>query len=174
MRLTRAGALVAAAAIAASCAPRPAPPASAPPPPIRRPLPPAPAPPPPPAAADWRDRPLAPGDWSYSGQSGIHEATFASPGGALFAMRCTAAGQIVLMRPGVSGGALTIVTSFGERVIAGAGGADQATASLAASDPLFDQMVFSRGRFLVRTAQGGDLILPAWPEPARVIEECRA
>jgi hypothetical protein len=88
-------------------------------------------------------------------------------------MRCTEARQIVLMRPGVAGGALTIVTSFGERAIAGSGGPGQATATLAASDPLFDQMVFSRGRFLVRTERGGDLILPAWPEPARVIEECR-
>ena len=172
MRLTRAGALGAAAAVAASCAPRPAPPAPAPPPPIYRPPPPAPAPPPP-TAADWRERPLAPGDWSYSSASGIHEATFASPDGPLFAMRCTASRQIVLMRMGVTGGAMTIVTSFGERAIAGVGGPDQATATLAASDALFDQLVFSRGRFLVRTAQGGDLILPAWPEPARVIEECR-
>jgi hypothetical protein len=38
---------------------------------------------------------------------------------------------------------------------------------------LFDQIVFSRGRFLVRVAGGGDLVLPTWPEPARLIEECR-
>jgi len=41
------------------------------------------------------------------------------------------------------------------------------------SDPLFDQLAFSRGRFLVRVEGQGDLILPAWPEPARTIEDCR-
>jgi hypothetical protein len=172
MRLRNAGAAFAAAAIVVACAPRPAPPAPAPP-PVYRPQPRSPAPPPPAPAADWRDEPLSPGDWSFNGQSGIYEATFASPGGPLFALRCTPGRQIVLMRPGVPAGALTIVTSFGERVLAGSGTEDQSIATLAASDPLFDQIVFSRGRFLVRAAQGGTLVLPAWPEPARVIEECR-
>ena len=71
------------------------------------------------------------------------------------------------------GGPITIVTSFGERSLPGAGNEDQSIATLAASDPLFDQIVFSRGRFLVRVAGGGDLVLPSWPEPARVIEDCR-
>ena len=51
--------------------------------------------------------------------------------------------------------------------------ANQALATLPASDPLFDQIVFSRGRFLVRVTGGSDLVLPSWPEPARLIEECR-
>jgi hypothetical protein len=46
-------------------------------------------------------------------------------------------------------------------------------ATLPASDTLFDQIAFSRGRFLVRASGGGDLVLPSWPEPARLIEECR-
>jgi hypothetical protein len=174
MRLRSAGALVTAMAMAmaAACAPRPAPPAPAPPPaPVQ---PPASEPPLPPPAADWRDAPLAPGDWSYSGQSGIHEATFASPGGTLFALRCEPGGEIVLFRMGVPAGPMIIVTSFGARTLPGFGNDDQSMARLAAADPLFDQMVFSRGRFLVRFASGGDLILPSWPEPARVIEECRA
>jgi hypothetical protein len=172
MRLRNAGATLAAAVIASACAPRPAPPAPTPP-PVQRPPPQPTAPPPPAPPAHWRDGPLSPGDWSFNGQSGIHEATFASPGGPLFALRCTPGRQIVLMRPGVPSGTLTIVTSFGERVLAGSGTQDQSVATLAASDPLFDQIVFSRGRFLVRAAQGETLVLPAWPEPARVIEECR-
>jgi len=66
---------------------------------------------------------------------------------------------------------MTIVTGFGTRTLAGRSG-EQAAPTLPASDPLFDQIAFSRGRVLVRTA-GGDLVLPIWPEPARLIEDCR-
>jgi len=169
--MRRAGVVAAAAAIMASCAPRPAPPAPVPPPP--RPAPPLVRPPEPAPPADWRDRALAAGDWSHDGQSGTFEATFASAGGPLFALRCEPGRRVALVRLGVPSGPITIVTSFGERVLPGSGDENRTIATLAASDPLFDEMVFSRGRFLVRAAAGGDLIMPSWPEPARVIEECR-
>ena len=170
-----AGAALTAMALLAACVPRPAPPpAIAPPPPAPPPPPPPPAAaPPPPAALDWRDAPLAPGDWSYTDASGIPEAGFASPGGTLFALRCEPGGQIVLMRMGVPAGSMTIVTTFGERRLASFGNEDQANVRLAAADPLFDQIAFSRGRFVVRVAGGGDLVVPAWAEPARVVEDCR-
>jgi hypothetical protein len=44
---------------------------------------------------------------------------------------------------------------------------------LPASDPFLDQIVFSRGRFAVEAQGQARLILPTWPEPARVVEECR-
>lgn len=160
---------LAAMAMLASCAPRPAPPALAPPPLPPRLPPPAPTLPPP---ADWRDGPLSPGDWSHSEESAIPRATFTSPGGPLFSLRCEPGRRITLFRLS-GGGPITIVTSFGERTLTGSGNGDQVAATLAASDPLFDQMVFSRGRFLVRAVGGGELVLPSWPEPARVIEECR-
>jgi hypothetical protein len=47
------------------------------------------------------------------------------------------------------------------------------TAELAAFDNLFDALAFSRGRFSVTAAGGAPLVLPAWPEPARAIEDCR-
>jgi len=172
MTMMRAGAALAAAAMIASCAPRQAPPAPTPPP--RHAPPPAPrASPPPEPPADWRDRALSPGDWRYSDQGSAVEATFASAGEALLSLRCAPGRRIILLRPAASAGQITIVTSFGERLLPGAGNADQATATLAASDPLFDQIVFSRGRFLVRAPAAGDLVVPSWPEPARVIEECR-
>jgi len=146
--------------------PRPAPtPHPAPAPPRPAPPPPAPAPP-----AGWEDATLATGDWSYSDAGGGPQASFGAAGGTLFALRCDAGGQIRIVRPGT----VAIVTSFGERALSSAGTADQSLATLPASDPLFDQIAFSRGRFLVRIAGGGDLVLPAWPEPARLIEECRA
>ena len=45
---------------------------------------------------------------------------------------------------------------------------------MAANDPFLDSLVFSRGRFSVEVPGTPTLILPAWPEPARVIEGCRA
>lgn len=164
--------MLAAAAMIASCAPRTAPPAPVPaPPPAPRPQPAAPPPAPPPVA--WQEGELASGDWHYDGESAVPQAAFASPGGPLFALRCDAGRQIRIFRPGVPGGPITIVTSFGERRLPGSGNGEQALATLPAADPLFDQIAFSRGRFLVRTAGGSDLVLPAWPEPARLIEQCR-
>jgi hypothetical protein len=152
---------VALLALACACVPRTAPPRPLPAPPP--PPPPAPAPAAPPAPAPpvaWQDAALAEGDWSYAGE----EARFEGRGGALFALRCEAGRQIALRRPAAPAGPLTIVTSFGQREVA---------APLAAADPLFDEIAFSRGRFLVRSADGGALVLPSWPEPARLIEECR-
>jgi hypothetical protein len=47
------------------------------------------------------------------------------------------------------------------------------TADLAASDPLLDGIAFSRGRIAVAMAGGVPLVVPAWPEAARTIEDCR-
>ena len=47
------------------------------------------------------------------------------------------------------------------------------TAELFALDPLLDAIAFSRGRFAVTMAGGSPLVVPAWPEAARTIEDCR-
>jgi hypothetical protein len=46
-------------------------------------------------------------------------------------------------------------------------------AALPANDRLLDAMVFSRGRFTVEVPGTPMLVIPAWPEPARVVEDCR-
>jgi hypothetical protein len=165
------GTALAAAALAACVprtmapAPRPAPPpAPAPPPPAAPP--PAPAPP-----VAWQDGPLSPGDWTYE-RRGDPRAAFGAPD-PVFVVGCTAARQVSLARvDGAGGQTLAIRTTFGERSFPVA----QPSATivvLAASDPLLDEMAFSRGRFLVRTGGQPDLILPTWPELARVVEDCR-
>jgi hypothetical protein len=166
--MTRAGLFAALGgfALLAGCAPRPEPrPIPAP----AAPLPPAPVPvpPPPPAAQDWRDIPLTPGEWRYAAQASLVQARFGAEG-AGFVIRCDLANrQLALVREG-AGGAITIRTSFGARGFPAAG------ASLAASDPFLDALAFSRGRFTVEVAGLPDLVLPAWPEPARVVEDCRS
>lgn len=163
MRTGRLIVVVSALALAGltACVPRAEPPAPTPPPPALSPAPALPSPPPAPAPADWSVAPLTPGDWARSGSE-------ASYGGA-FALRCEA-GRVTLSRLGAGAGQrLTIRTSYGERSLPASSGA----ATLAASDPLLDQIAFSRGRFLVQADGLPPLILPAWPEPARVIEDCR-
>lgn len=143
------------------------------PPPLPAPTPtPTPAPPPPPA--DWRDRALTPGDWIYARSEAQSEARYAPPGSTpLLAFTCDPrAGQIRLTLPGAAAGAVIIRTSYGD--VARQAGAVDAGLQLAfaARDPLLDQMAFSRGRFMLE-AGGRALIVPAWPEVSRVIEDCR-
>ncbi|WP_129793368.1 hypothetical protein [Sphingosinicella sp. CPCC 101087] len=160
---------VTALAILASCAPIPAPPAPAPPPPpAPAPAPPPPAPPPP---AVWEDAPPSPGDWRLNGPS----AAFGSAQGPELIVRCEGDRQVSLIRAGArSGTSLTIRTTYGARALPAAPRPEGLAARLAASDPLLDSIVFSRGRFAVEAPGLPRLVVPAWPEPARIVEDCRA
>jgi hypothetical protein len=108
--------------------------------------------------------PLTPGDWSYRAED--RSAVY---GDALFTLRCDPASRQVTLSRGAAAGSVAIRTSYGDRSLAG--GASGAV--LPASDPFLDQIVFSRGRFAVEAQGQARLILPTWPEPARVVEECR-
>jgi hypothetical protein len=172
--------LAAATGALASCMPqRPAPPPPQPaqplpPPPVARPL------PPPPAAADWRDLPLSAGAWVYSSEASGSQALFGPAASeAAFIVRCErASGRVVLSREGAArGNAMTIRTSALSRSLPATARAEPlpyVSATVGARDPLLDAMVFSRGRFTVEMAGAPMLVIPAWPEPARVIEDCRS
>ena len=175
--MTRARILMALAAASALGACVPTPEAAPAPEPLPTPAP-APAPTPLPVAADWRDIPLTPGDWRYGTGSGAPVATFGAGNQPLFTVRCDAPRrQVVLARIGTAAGnTLTIRTSFGSRNLPLAVEADtpgQLDARLAATDKLLDDMAFSRGRFTVTVPGQAMLVIPAYPEPARVIEDCR-
>jgi hypothetical protein len=47
------------------------------------------------------------------------------------------------------------------------------TATLSAYDPFLDAIAFSRGRIAVSVTGQPALILPAWADAARVVEDCR-
>jgi hypothetical protein len=168
MRHFRSVCAIVALVLMASCAPRREPPAPAPAPP---PLPPQPPAPPP---LDWQDAPPSPGDWSYRAEGAGSSAAFGVAAGPTFIFRCDAGRSISLVRAGASSGSSLIIrTTFGNRALPATVQPDGLVASLAAADPLLDQMVFSRGRFAVQAEGQTLLIVPAWPEPARVIEDCR-
>ena len=145
------------AAVSGCVAPRAAAPPPVPPP---RPAPaPAPAP-----VEDWRDIALTPGDWSYRNDAAGSEALF---GDRALIVRCdTVRRQVRIERPDAAAASLVVRTSFGSRHLA-------AGETLAPRDPLLDQIAFSRGRFTIEASVLPMLVVPAWPEPARVIEDCR-
>lgn len=161
-------ATIAMLAALSSCAPRPAPPA----PPSSQPQaqPPAPIPPPPPA--QWVDSPLSPGDWSYRGEGASSAAIFGTAAAA-FTLRCEPGRRVTLALAGAGRSPLIIRTSYGDRSLAAEPRSGALVAALPASDGLLDQIAFSRGRFAVEAEGAGRLVLPAWPETARVIEDCR-
>ena len=157
----------------AACATRrveapPAPPPS-PPPPAE----PAPSPPP----AGWEDAPLSPGDWRYRPEGAATVAAFGPAGAETFILRCEPSRALTLARtrvPGVQGNAMTIRTTFGERRLpAVVAHLTDLLATASASDAVLDEIAFSRGRFAVEAEGAPTLIVPSWPEPARVVEDCR-
>ena len=156
--LTSIAAGLAGAALLSACAakPEPAPRAA---PPVRPAPPPAVAPPSVETSADdWRDRPLTPGEWSFDAAAG--EARYAG-----FSLRCDGAGRVVLALAGASG-PLRLRTSYGDHVLT-------AGTALPAAEPRLDEIAFSRGRFVIEAQGTATLVLPSWPEPARVVEDCR-
>ncbi|QGN55925.1 hypothetical protein [Novosphingobium sp. Gsoil 351] len=150
---------------------------------------PLPAPPPPrPVAtaipaqppADWRDAPATAGAWSYVPGTAGSAALFANdPAAPLAGLRCDRpGGRVALSRAGAAPGPLplTIVTSTLTRAFTASpesGATPQLSLQFAPRDPVLDAMAFSRGRFVIEVAGLPTLYLPAWPEIARVIEDCR-
>ena len=168
-------AITAALLASAACVPRPQP-APEPVPPARPQARPAPAPAPAPTG-DWLQAAIGPGTWSYSaGPAGTLATWGAAREGARFAIACDRASRSIrLTRAGAAAGPLEVRTTNGARTLAAAAdpGLPGATASLPASDDFLNQLVFSRGRFLVAAAGVEPLIVPTWAEPFRVVEDCR-
>lgn len=169
------------ALILASCGPKPTP----------QPLPPPlPQPPTPvvvtPLSADWREWPVAAGDWSYRTIDGGSLASFGAPGQpAQLMLRCDVATHRISVSRASTAPAEQIVGQMMIRTTAGdaqwpvlPGGAPGAATSLAvatraAVDGVFDRMIFSRGRFAVEAPGAQLIVVPTWAEVARVIEDCR-
>ena len=131
-------------------------------------------------AADWRDAALTAGNWTYDAGTTGSVASFgpdrAAPLASLICDR--AKGRIVLNRSGSAAGPLplTVTTSTVTRAFTAApttGPIPQLSLAFAARDPILDAMAFSRGRFAIEVAGLPTLYLPAWPEVARVVEDCR-
>jgi hypothetical protein len=130
----------------------------------------------------WVDAPRSEGDWIYRRDSRGSVALFGVLGtDARFIIRCdSAARRIFLSRagalPGTDSGLMTIRSTSGSKSFTAKNNGDTPSyvaAALPVDERKLDDMVYSRGRFLVSVNGYDDLIIPSWPEIARVIEDCR-
>lgn len=145
---------------------------------------PVPAPAPAPVATpsgDWLDWPVTPGDWSWRQVPGGSIASFGMPGAApLFSMRCEQGHGRIQLTARITGQAvapgMTIRTTSTLRTLEASetrGSEQWMVASVRAHDRLLDAMGYSRGRFVVALSGERPLVLPAWSEVLRVVEDCR-
>ncbi|MGE0009092.1 MAG: hypothetical protein AB7S92_26385 [Parvibaculaceae bacterium] len=130
----------------------------------------------------WLDAPVAAGEWSYRGDAQDSAAFFgvrSTP--PQLAIRCDRRNRLIrldrrLPAPATAPATIGIRTSYGETQRP-AGAIDPAqpllSARLRATDPTLDEIAFSRGRFMITASGASPLIVPARPEVARVIEDCR-
>jgi hypothetical protein len=126
------------------------------------------------AVADWANAPLSPGGWVYrAGGNARSRATFGPRNAPAFEIACTNAGGIALFRHGARAGSITVRTSATLKQMTGNALAAGLSVPTPATDPILDAMAFSRGRFGVEAPGVANLVVPAWPELARVIEDCR-
>ena len=120
---------------------------------------------------------VATGTWSYAQDGRGSVAMFGVPGrDAAFVLRCMRDGRRVFASvPGSNGGTITLRATTMTRAYPAAptqGAPSYVAAELTASDPLLDALAYSRGSITVGSGTA-DAMLPAWPEIARVIEDCR-
>lgn len=131
-------------------------------------------------AGDWRDWPLTPGTWVYRQDARGSIALFGLAGAdAALTLRCDrAAGRIFLSRKGAPAAAPPFVVRTTSTVRSAASQATGGTPPYVAialnpADRLLDAMAYSRGRFVLEAGDMAPLVVPAWAEFARVIEDCR-
>lgn len=126
----------------------------------------------PPAPLDWRDKPYTPGLWRYADRTASFGPAGTMP---LLTIQCDRARRLVVVSVQGASPTLTIRTSYAERSWPAQAGADgRSVVSFAPSDPALDQIAFSRGRFSVSGPGLAEIDIPAWAEPARVVEDCRS
>ncbi len=118
------------------------------------------------------------GSWVYAQTAVGSEASFVNASALpQLTIRCTRATRRVTVARPASGAApfLNVWTSAQTRNLAASfnPATQQISADVAPFDPLLDAMAFSRGRFGVSVSGAPALVVPAWAEVARVIEDCR-
>ena len=122
--------------------------------------------------------PVAAGTWSYQAIAGGSQARFVdTTGTGRLAIQCNkATRRVTISRTSTTAAnAMQVWTDSATRALAARYEANgyRISADLAANDRLLDAIAFSRGRFAIIVAGMETLVVPAWPEPARVVEDCR-
>jgi hypothetical protein len=118
------------------------------------------------------------GRWVYSTVQGGSEVTFSNAAAqAQLTIRCARpTRQVTISKPAIAAAPFLFVWTSGltRNVPASFNPATaRISATLSAFDALLDSVAFSRGRVAVSVSGQPTLVLPAWSEAARVIEDCR-
>ena len=118
------------------------------------------------------------GRWSYSTAPGGSEVTFTNAAAQpQFTIRCARpTRQVTVSKPATGAAPFIFLWTSGltRNVPASFNPATgRISATLSAFDALLDAVAFTRGRMAVSVSGQPTLVLPAWSEPARVIEDCR-
>ncbi len=129
-------------------------------------------------AIDYGTARITPGTWTYQAVPGGSAARFIdSSGTARFALECSKATRRVTISrsSATSAPGLFIWTTDASRSVGARfdAAASRVELELAARDLLLDAIAFSRGRIAVVMTGAEALVMPAWPEAARTIEDCR-
>jgi hypothetical protein len=129
-------------------------------------------------AVDFNTARVALGTWAYQAVPGGSMARFVDTSGtARLVLQCTRATRRVTisLTSAAPAPSLSLWTSIASRNLPARfePNAMRVTAELPAFDALLDAIAFSRGRIAVTMPGGVPLVVPAWPEAARTIEDCR-
>jgi hypothetical protein len=119
------------------------------------------------------------GNWSYAATADGSEANFLNPISQIqVTIHCARAARRITVSKPASGAApfLAIWTSAQSRNIPASynPATTRISADLNANDQLLDAIAFSRGRIGVGISGQPQVVVPAWAEAARVVEDCRA
>jgi hypothetical protein len=131
-----------------------------------------------PAAIDFSTATPLDGSWSYSATAIGSEATFTNASAQpQLTVTCSRPTRQVTIAKSATAAApfMSIWTSAETRSLPASFNPATARISvvLSAFDPLLDAIAFSRGRAAFTVSGQPPLIVPSWPEPARVVEDCR-
>ena len=122
-------------------------------------------------------RPRRARSWAFSRLLAKHGRFVDTTGTARLVLQCTRATRrvSVSLTSAAPAPSLSLWTSVASRNLPARfeANAMRVTAELPAFDALLDAIAFSRGRIAVTMAGGVPLVVPAWPEAARTIEDCR-
>jgi hypothetical protein len=126
------------------------------------------------------------GNWTYAATAEGSEATFSNPSALpQLSIRCIkATRRVSIAKPATAAAPFMYVwTSSTVRSIPASFNplTNRISIDVTSNDPLLDALAFSRGRIGVIVAQSAgsaaqsvQLVVPAWPEIARVVEDCRS
>ena len=119
------------------------------------------------------------GDWTYVATSDGSEARFADAStNPQIILRCTrSTRQVAIAKPATAAAPfMNVWTSSVTRSVPASftAAAGQLAFSLSNYDPLLDAIATSRVHIGFSVGTQPALVVPAWPEIARVVEDCRA